>query len=211
MPREEFTMRLVPIALMLALAACNSQPAAEPTAPGDTASTSEAPIEAAPTGSATISAKADELPEVTLTSTGLILVGAVEGRGTATTLEFGRDRQAVLDVMAVDFPKPTLSAIDECGAGPMTFAEYGALKLNFLDGKFVGWFADPADNLVTSDGIRPGIPLADLKAERQVTMADSTLDGEFDYASPDGGDIAGFVDKQGKIMSLNAGMNCFFR
>lgn len=153
---------------------------------------------------------ADE-KEITLTSDGIILVNAVEGRGAATTLSFGMAQDLAIAAMEVDFGKPELSRNGECGAGPMEFAEFGALQLNFLDGKLAGWFAEPADNLVTSDGIRPGIPLAELKRERQVVMANDTLEGEFGYASPDGGDIGGFEGRDGKIISLNAGVNCFFR
>lgn len=189
---------------LLALSACSEKsaeangPAAQPGAPA-------APVdqaEPAPTG---------EGREVTLTSESVILVNAVEGRGTATSLNFGMAQDRVLAALEPDFGKLAVTSNAECGAGPMEFASVGGLQLNFLGGKLAGWSAEPADNLVTSDGIRAGISLADLKSERPVEMADSTLDGEFSYQSPDGGMIGGFTGDDGKIASLHAGVNCFFR
>lgn len=203
-------MRYHAIVLAFALAACGQQPPKPVETPNS--EKSETPV-AAPSSSKGEDAAA-AAPAITLTANSIILVGAVEGRGTATTLEFGRDRKTVLDVMAFDFPAPKLSNLSECGAGPMEFAAYGPLKLNFLDGKLVGWFAEKGDNVVTSDGIRPGVTIGELKGERSVKMLDSTLEGEFEYGTPDGGTIGGFAEGKGDsatITSLHAGTNCFFR
>lgn len=104
---------------------------------------------------------------------------------------------------------------EECGAGPMDFIEFGELTLNFQDGRFVGWFADEGARVPTADGIRPGVSRAELESERSVEMlADSTLDWEFVYALPDGGEIGGFLDGPGpeaRVAALYAGTNCFFR
>ncbi|WP_374405361.1 hypothetical protein [Pelagerythrobacter sp.] len=186
-------------AAILALAACQ-----QPSAP---VAEDDAPV----TPAATASPSPEEAKEVTLAPDGIALVNAVEGRGTATELSFGMPRENVLAAMAVDFGAPEASSNEECGAGPMEFAGFGALQLNFLDGKLAGWLAEPAANLVTADGTRPGAPLSDLQARHAVEMADSTLEGEFGYETPDGGTIGGFVDREGRITALNAGVNCFFR
>jgi len=191
---------LVLLASTIALAACQ-QEVAEPAAPAATAGPATTTAAAPPEGAR----------DVTLTSTGLILVDAVEGRGAATSLDFGMAQASVLAAMGEDFPAPAVSTNAECGAGPMQFARFGALTLNFLAGELAGWRADRADNLVTSDGIRPGIMLEQLQTERPVELANSTLEGEFDYQSPDGGLIGGFTDRQGTVLSLHAGTQCFFR
>ena len=103
----------------------------------------------------------------------------------------------------------------ECGVGPMQFSRYGPLTLNFQDGKLVGWFAREGDEVVTTDGIRPGTFMRDLKVARSARMIEgSTLEGEFDYLAADGHTIGGFAKGQGRdamIESLYAGANCFFR
>lgn len=106
------------------------------------------------------------------------------------------------------------SSNEECGAGPMQFAQFGGLMLNFQDGKLTGWFADEGDEAVTGDGIRPGIPLSGLQSERSVKrITDSTLEGEIEYAMPDGSTLGGFVSEGAdpRLTSLYAGMSCFFR
>lgn len=148
---------------------------------------------------------------MTLTSTGVIMVNGLDGRGAATTLNFDTSHSNVIAAMSDYLGAPKTGALAECGAGPMEFATFGGLTLNFLEGRFAGWRAERADNLVTVDGIRPGIPFAMLRAERPLQMADSTLEGEFSYQSPDGGTIGGFVDPQGTVISLHAGTTCFFR
>ena len=198
---------------LMALAACQQEPDAGPVvadrAPAPTAEASAQPTPVPSDKAVQI------LPQVTLSADGIMLVGAVEGRGTATSLAFGRDKTTVLDVMAVDFGKPKLSRFEECGAGPMEFAAWGSFTLNFLDDKLVGWRAEKGARVVTVDGLQIGITLAEIKGERSARrVPGTTLEGEFNYASGDGGTIGGFLDGNGdgaKVASLHAGVNCFFR
>jgi len=132
-------------------------------------------------------------------------------------MPFRTARKVVENEARTVFPDATFE-IDhnsECGAGPMEFTSFGPLTLNFQDGRLVGWFMEQGPGMVTSDGIRPGITLADLRSERSVRLVeDSTLDGEFEYAAPDGGTIGGFALGEGdsaEVASLFAGTNCFFR
>ncbi len=208
-------MRLVlPFVALVALAAC--QKPSDETLPVDADASPAVAVTITPAAaSAAPEVPATEMPEVTLAANGIIMVGAVGGRGTATTLEFGRDRANTLAVMGEDFGKPKLSKLAECGAGPMEFAAYGPLTLNFLGGKLVGWRAEKGAQVVTVDGIQLGNTLAEIKRERSAQrIPDTTLDGEFEYASGDGGTIGGFLEGAGdaaKAVSLHAGTNCFFR
>ena len=136
--------------------------------------------------------------------------------GKTREINFGATR-AEVDAMAERFfGKPDeLSENAECGAGPMQFSRYGPLTMNFQNGKLVGWLAREGPEVVTSDGIRPGAFMRDLRIARSARMIeDSTLEGEFDYLAADGHTIGGFATGEGrdaKIASLYAGANCFFR
>ena len=151
------------------------------------------------------------VPRVILGSEGL----AVGSGASAFGAKFGADRVTVDKLVSAALGKPVArSENSECGAGPMAFSRIGALTLNYQGGKFVGWFAHEGKGLVTSDGIQPGITIADLKRERSVRLLDTTLDGEFEYAAPDGSNISGFAKGTGdsaKVTGLYAGTQCFFR
>ena len=198
------------LVMLIALAACQQEPDGASSVAADTAAASPAQADPPPTAPSV-----REVPEVTLSADGIILIGAVEGRGTATTLTFGRDQTTVLDVLVIDFGKPKLSRLTECGAGPMEFAAWGPLTLNFLRGKFVGWRAEKGAPVVTIDGLQLGNTFAEIRRERSAQrIPDTTLDGEFEYTSGDGGTVGGFLEgpgDAGKVVSLHAGTNCFFR
>ncbi len=208
-------MRLaLPFVAVIALAACQQSPDRSVPVDAGTATAVAEPA-APPVASAMSETPASEVPEVTLTANGIIMVGAVEGRGTATTLEFGRDQATTLAVMEVGFGKPRLTKLAECGAGPMEFAAWGPLTLNFLGGKFAGWRAEKGAQVVTVDGLQLGNTLAEIKTERSARrIPGTTLEGEFEYASGDGGTIGGFLEGAGnaaQVASFHAGTSCFFR
>ena len=136
--------------------------------------------------------------------------------GKTQEFNFGVSRTEIEAVAARMFGEADdRSTNGECGAGPMEFTRYGPLTLNYQNGKLVGWFAKEGPQVVTTDGIKPGSFVRDLKVTRSVRMiADSTLEGEFDYLAADGHPIGGFAKGDGrdaKIDSLYAGVNCFFR
>lgn len=196
------------LALPLILtAACRAGPSdsdatsAEPPRPFATAT--QSPASAAPAG---------EQASYTLTATGLIAVQAVEGRGTATTLNFGDAQDKVTGALEILLGKPKLSENAECGAGPMQFADFGPITASFQNGKFVGWLAEGGPGFETTDAVAPGARFADLVRDHRATMvAGSTLDGEFELTPPDGGAMGGFVGSDGRVKSLHAGVTCFFR
>jgi hypothetical protein len=135
--------------------------------------------------------------------------------GRTFEYNFGASRTEVEAVANRLFGDGERSANGECGAGPMEFTRYGPLTLNYQDDKLVGWLANEGVQVVTTDGVKPGTFMRDLKVTRSVRMvADSTLEGEFDYLAADGHPIGGFAKGKGrdaKIASLYAGTNCFFR
>lgn len=136
--------------------------------------------------------------------------------GKSREFNFGVPRAEVEAAATRTFGEPDdRSANAECGAGAMEFTRYGPLTLNYQDGKLAGWFAKEGPQVVTTDGIKPGSFLRDLKVARSVRMiADTTLQGEFDYLAADGHPIGGFAKGEGRdarIDSLYAGVNCFFR
>jgi hypothetical protein len=199
-------MRLASALTVLLLAACHpSGPSAKPDA--------RATATVAATARPGPSPRPKPLNKAVLDAEGV----AFDSRaGKTTEFDFGAPRAEVDAIAERMLGKPDeLSENAECGAGPMQFSRYGPLTLNFQDDRLVGWVAREGDQVVTTDGIRPGTLMRDLKVARSARMIEgSTLDGEFDYLAADGHTIGGFAKGEGrdaKIDSLYAGVNCFFR
>lgn len=100
------------------------------------------------------------------------------------------------------------SEMAECGAGPMVGTTYpGGLKVNFQEGRLVGWFLrDGAENIALEGG--QGIGTARDAIEGLEMVEGSTLGEEF---AIDGTDVAGFLGEDGTVTELYAGTQCFFR
>lgn len=97
----------------------------------------------------------------------------------------------------------------ECGAGPMTFANYpGGLTVNFQEGSLVGWVLDGgSDSISVSGDAEIGTPRAQIEAlPRFSAIEDSTLGEEFVIS----GQVAGFMEEDAVSM-LYSGVQCFFR
>ncbi len=135
-----------------------------------------------------------------------------DAEGAARALPFGTAQQSVITAVniTVGGAAPEQSTNEECGQGPVQFAQYAnGLQLLFQNGEFRGWFLREA-GLTTADGIGVGTTRADLNAARTVEIqTDSTLGVEFNA-----GDLGGFLtaaDGSGTVESLYAGETCFFR
>jgi hypothetical protein len=193
-------VRLICALALLSLAGC------QPADPGAKAATEAA-------AKPSLSARPKPVNKAVLDAEGVTFDSPA---GKTQEFDFGATR-AEVDAMAERMfgPPDEFAENGECGAGPMQFSRYGPLTLNFQDGKLVGWFAREGDEVVTTDGIRPGTLMRDLKVARSARMIEgSTLEGEFDYLAADGHTIGGFAKGEGrdaKIESLYAGANCFFR
>jgi hypothetical protein len=201
-------LRPLRVLAVLFLVGCQQQHDAPPAATSTGSAASGSPV-----------ARATHAPAPKPINKAVLDAGGVTFASSAGKTEefaFGTPREAV-DKVAERFFGPADERSDnaECGAGPMAFSRYGPLTLNFQDDKLVGWLAREGPQVVTSDGIRPGTRMRDLKVARSARMIpDSTLEGEFDYLAADGHSIGGFAVGEGrdaKIDSLYAGVNCFFR
>ena len=163
----------------------------------------------APSEAATPAAPAQQAAGLVIEGEGLRVFDAA---GAARALPFGTPQESVITAVNIVFggPAPEQSANEECGQGPVQFAEYAnGLQLLFQNGEFRGWFLREA-GLTTADGVGVGMTRADLNAARTVEIQPgSTLGVEFTA-----GDLGGFLtaaDASGTIVSLYAGETCFFR
>ena len=143
--------------------------------------------------------------------------GLAIGRGQSGEMpRFGTPRGEVDALLTTAFgAEPEKSTNNECGAGPTDFSQAGPLQVAYQDNRFVGWFVGEGEGVVTADGVQTGATIAELRDERPVqVIADSTLEGEFQYQSADFGMITGFFEgseTDGTITALAAGATCFFR
>lgn len=185
-------------AALTVLAACDRT--ATPPVPAEPAAPAAAPAESAPVHSA---------GGLAIEGEGLRLFDAT---GAARAIPFGTPQATAIAAVAasVGGAAPQVTTNEECGAGPIQFAEFpNGLQLLFQDETFQGWFIDKA-GLTTADGMGVGSTRASIEGSRTIEMvADTTLDGEFSS-----GEIGGFLTAttpQGTVSALYAGLTCFFR
>lgn len=194
------TRTALALVVVMAVAACDRS--IEPT--------QEAPAPAgAPSEAATPAAPARQTSGLVIEGDGLRVFDA---EGAARALPFGTPQESVITALniASGGPAPEQSTNEECGQGPVQFAQYASgLQLLFQAGEFKGWFLREA-GVTTADGIGVGATRATLNAARTVEIqTDSTLGIEFTA-----GDLGGFLtaaDASGTVESLYAGDTCFFR
>ncbi|MCK0128137.1 aspartate-semialdehyde dehydrogenase [Erythrobacter sp. F6033] len=179
--------KFLALALILGVAACDSS---NVPSPAERQSGAAAPIEAV-----------DETL-VSLRGDGLA-AGAEAFYFAAGQNEVTAALTATLDERTGGGPMP------ECGAGPMENASFsGGLTVNFKDGIFVGWFHNNGSDQIAVDGeFGIGASRADVEALPGFTLIeDSTLGEEFAL----GDRIGGFFEN-GKVSTIYAGTQCFFR
>lgn len=194
------TRTALTLVAIMAVAACDRT--IEPA--DDTAAPAGVPSEAA-----TPAAPAQRTSGLVIEGEGLRVFDA---EGAARALPFGTPQESVITAVniASGGPAPEQSTNEECGQGPVQFAQYSnGLQLLFQEGEFKGWFLRDA-GLMTADGIGIGTTRAALNAARTVEIqTDSTLGIEFTA-----GDLGGMLtaaDASGTVEALYAGDTCFFR
>ncbi len=93
---------------------------------------------------------------------------------------------------------------NECG---LTYTAYAGVSLNFRDGQFVGYWAEPP--------YVPETTRAAMLADENISMVEgSTVGEEFVIGAAEGPDIAGLFDGEGDdagVQALWAGENCIAR
>lgn len=145
-----------------------------------------------------------------------IATSAVELRGEglaagAQTFPFASAR-AEVDAALAGILGPALRTWSnaECGAGPMEFSGYpGGLTLNFQDGALVGWHLDAAsEKVLVESGLGIGAPGERVASMPGFALVEGSTLGEEFYSEAEG--LGGFIE-EGRVASLHAGVNCFFR
>jgi hypothetical protein len=143
------------------------------------------------------------------------LLAGQPGLHPSSTYAFGLPRaEIVAAVAAIRGPATGEEENRECGAGPMQFTRFGTLRLNFQEGRWVGWDLDgPAASppLATEWGlgigsVRSELDNGDLDAAR---VEQSTLGTEFSVS-----DVSGLLSGTGPnatVTHLWAGTDCAFR
>jgi hypothetical protein len=142
------------------------------------------------------------------------LATASVGLHSSGLIRFGQARDEVVAAVTGFRGRPTGTGRNsECGAGPMEQVDFGPLRLNFQDARFVGWeLRGRADPPIEEEyGLAIGTPRADLEESDQgaATFENSSLGVEFDA-----GGIGGLMSGGGRdatVASLYAGTTCFFR
>lgn len=206
-------MRRFALAAMLMLGACN--PSEPPAATGvtndiDAAAATEDPGEDIGVPVAVATPVQTSLL-LSLAPDGLRLVDGDSGK--TYPIDFGTPRQDALDrVMKARGAVVDQGDNDECGAGPLSYANFGGnLSLLFQEGKFAGWSINEGGDakVTTMDGIGLGSTRKALGSAYQITVEESTIGTEFNA-----GDLSGLLSGKGddaKITDIWAGVTCIAR
>lgn len=157
----------------------------------------------------------DVLPgqEVMLERRGLAV--GMRGLHPGQFYEFGRP-QAEIIAMATNVRGRQTGAgrNTECGEGPIDHVDFGNLRINFQNGRFVGWDASPGDPPVRDEwGFGIGSPRSDIgdvaDGDAPVRVQRSTLGVEFESSGYGG--LLSSDRPDATVTDLWAGMICAFR
>ena len=197
------TARGLALAAALLVAACGRDAEAPAEAPAPPAAAT-APAPAAPAAQAQPASRV----ALTLDGEGLRLVAA--GTGSTRLVPFGTpEAQALAALQPLRSAPAERSTNDECGAGPLAFAEWpDNLQLVFQEGRFVGWSTDQR-GLTTMSGLGVGSTRGELEAAYAADIGESTLGVEFSA-----GDLHGLLSGPGRdarVTTLWGGIICAFR
>lgn len=137
---------------------------------------------------------------------------SVTGGNAPQQLAFGSPRAGVLAAVSGVLGEPGEQANqDECPAGPLQSARYGAgLELVFRESEFVGWNVRQGSTLRTAAGIGPGSTLGQLKAAYPAATVEETSLG-MEFAASDLYGIVTDASDAGVVEFMFAGINCIFR
>lgn len=150
--------------------------------------------------------------EVMLTGSGLGV--AMRGLHLGQHYEFGRPKAEVIAAATALRGPPTGSGRnDECGEGPIDHVDFGNLRLNFQQDRFVGWDAAPGDPPVRDEyGFGIGSPRTDIPehdGQPPARIERTTLGIEFESSGFHG--LLSSDRPDATVTDLWAGMVCAFR
>lgn len=149
--------------------------------------------------------------EVMLTRGGLAV--GMRGLHPGQSYEFGRP-QAEIVAMATNVRGRQTGAgrNEECGEGPIDYVDFGNLRVNFQNGRFVGWDTSPGEVPVRDEwGFGIGSPRADLQGENDEPLrVDRTTLG-IEFSSGGYGGLLSSNRPDATVTDLWAGMICAFR
>jgi hypothetical protein len=186
-------------ALLLGLAACDSEPARN-----ESASNSALPANASASTPAPAPAPVAAAP-VVLEGSGLRIPGA-----SPRTLAFDLSEAETIAALTKAFGRPPTERGEnsECGGGSMNFAAWeGELTAYFLDERFAGW--DSRGKLKTLEGVGVGSGRAELATLPGFEVEESTLGVEFRS-----GGLSGILESKApgaRVTQLWGGATCVFR
>ena len=195
---------VIAAAASLALAGCG-EPAANHAAEANAAAT------AAPAANAA-AARGDEAgsPTLLLDATGILAGGAEESR-----IPFGANSldtiERVVPLLGATYESNESA---ECGAGPMEFANWDNVVLNFQQGEFVGWELRRASRepwAGTPGGATIGTPRAELEAALGAPpiVEQTSLGTEFSAGGFSG--LLSGAAPDATVTALWAGTTCIMR
>ena len=138
---------------------------------------------------------------------------AVRGLHVGQHYEFGRSRADVVAMLTnLRGPATGSGRNEECGEGPIDFVDFGNLRVNFQNDRFVGWNASPGGRPVRDEwGFGVGSPRGEITENDGATLRveRSTLGVEFESGGFHG--LLGSDRPDATVTSLWAGMVCAFR
>ncbi|ODU69917.1 MAG: hypothetical protein ABT11_10225 [Novosphingobium sp. SCN 66-18] len=128
----------------------------------------------------------------------------------SVAIAFGASRAQVLDALRFR-PAPQTGTNRECSAGPIDFLQWqDGVSLLFQHDRFGGWSLSGQDSRIgTTDGIRIGTTLAELRKKRGFRLQRSTLGHEFTVGAISG--IVSGTSARARVTDLWAGLSCTFR
>lgn len=180
--------------ILLGLAACDSEPARNESAPNEAANVAVAAPAPAPAAA------------IVLEGAGLRIPGATPPR----TLAFGMPAGEAIEALAKALGRAPAErgTNEECGGGSMEFATWeGEVTVWLLDGDFVGW--DDKGGLKTLEGVGIGSSRAQVAALPGFEVEESTLGTEFRAGGLSG--ILASNAADAKVTHLWGGATCVFR
>ena len=157
------------------------------------------------------SASAAGNQEVQLMAEGLTT--GSRGLHHSNIINFGAPRAQVEAAIRGAIGAPTAGGRNaDCPTGTVDYVTFGALNLNFENGRFVGWVVDGAGNpeLETYHGLSVGDRRSELDGDAEITVDEnSTLGTELVV---DGvGALLDGAGPNGRVTTLFSGVTCFAR